>query len=40
METAQKVIPKNLTTYFNTVVGALNIFETLSNKFYPEYMDI
>ncbi|CAD8047770.1 unnamed protein product [Paramecium primaurelia] len=40
METAQNVIPKNLTTYFNTVIGALNIFQTMSNKFYPEYMDV
>ncbi|CAD8059154.1 unnamed protein product [Paramecium sonneborni] len=40
IETAQKVIPKNLTTYFNTVVGAINIFQTMSNKFYPEYLEV
>ncbi|CAK88341.1 unnamed protein product (macronuclear) [Paramecium tetraurelia] len=40
MEEASKVIPKNLTTYFNTVVGALNIFQTMANKFYPEYMEV
>ncbi|CAD8056165.1 unnamed protein product [Paramecium sonneborni] len=40
IDTAQKVIPKNLTTYFNTFFGAFNTFQAMVNKFYPEYMDV